>query len=349
MYTMSQAKNHHRIPQVYLKAWGENVWVYDKSRKSSKPRNIESILYTKFYHSIMPGDLFTLPASLDMFFSSLDSYEVSVPDKNGNEILLDNKKLLNSYWSEKDKWIIKDITGKLLPRAQKNQLLTSISQKKDNQIEEAWSKEYEAIWGETISIINKTIQRIHYCKKDTMKYEDAQKLMKYFTMFRWRSVQGPEQLKETFDKIIDLFPEEIKDIESIAPGHLEDKSFIEDIWHSILLKYFYEFLAGKGPIQQEYEKMLDSTTFIFRIDPLNRLITADNPCFQYIDSEGIIWPTFIALPGLIVQLAKKDPKHPYEYRIIDMDDIEVKTYNDIVFGKGNLIISTNKLPDVYCQ
>ena len=346
---MSQAKDHHRIPQVYLKAWGENVWVYDKSRKNSKPRNIESILYTKFYHSIMPGDLFTLPTSLDMFFSSLDSYKVSIIDENGNEKMLDNKKLLNSYWLEKDKWIIKDVTGNLLPKAQKNQLLTFISQKKDNRIEEAWSKEYEGIWEETINTINQTILKIHYYKNGTMKYEDAQKLMKFFTMFRWRSIQGPEQLSETFDKIIDLVPDEIKNIGSIALGHLDDKSFIENIWHSILLKDFYEFLVGKGPIQQEYEQMLDNTTFIFRIDPLKRLITADNPCFQYTDTEGIIWPTFVALPGLIVQLAKKDPKHPYEYRIIEMDDIEVKTYNDIVFEKGNLIISTNKLPDVYCQ
>lgn len=182
-----------------------------------------------------------------------------------------------------------------------------------------------------------------------MKYEDAQKLMKFFTMFRWRSIQGPEQLKETFDKVISMFPEEIKSIDSIAIGHREDKLFLDDIWHGILLKYFHAFLSGTGPIQQEYEKMLKNTTFIFRIDTANRLITTDNPCFQHIDTEGIIWPTFIALPGLLVQLAKKDPDHPYEYRILDMSDKEVNDFNTLVFERGNIIISTNELSYEYIE
>lgn len=78
----------------------------------------------------MPGDLFTLPDSLNLFFSSLDPYMVSFPLDNGKELLLDKKELLNIYWFERDKWIIKDTSGKILPRAQRNQLLTSISQKK---------------------------------------------------------------------------------------------------------------------------------------------------------------------------------------------------------------------------
>lgn len=346
---MTQAKEHHRIPRVYLKAWGDSVWIYDKSKKKSEFRNIESILSKKYYHSILPGDLFTLPGSLNLFFSSLDTYTVSLPNDNGTEILLNNKQLLNTYWFERDRWEIKDTTGRLLPKAQKNQLLTAISQKKDNQIEEAWNNEYETVWEDTIRIINETILNIHFSRNGTMNYEDAQRLLKYFTMFRWRSIQGPEQLKETFDSVVNIFPEEIKSIDSISPGHHEDKSFIDDIWHGILLKYFYEFLSGRGPIQEEYEHMLENTTFIFRIDPVKRLITADNPCFQYIDSEGIIWPTFIALPGLIVQLAKKDPDHPYEYRIIDMDEKEVKAFNTIVYERGNIIISSNKLPDEFCR
>ena len=42
-------------------------------------------------------------------------------------------------------------------------------------------------------------------------------------------------------------------------------------------------------------------------------ITSDNPCFTFTNKEGFKEPIFVALPGLIISLVKKDSAAPNSY------------------------------------
>ena len=158
----NQTKYQHQIPRTYLGAWGDTIYVYDKAHASGGLRNKDNIFGINYYYSIRPGDLFTRPESLDMFFSCLDQFTIYFVEKDEGErikeeILLDTKTKLNQYWDEFDAWKILKADGSVLERRQRNIIKTQISQMKDNYIEEAWSQQFEDLWQR---IINVVIQRL---------------------------------------------------------------------------------------------------------------------------------------------------------------------------------------------
>ena len=87
---MGEAKAHHRIPQTYMRSWGDNVWIYDKEKDLSEQRNVDSILKMNFFHSIKAGSVFQTPESLNKIFKSLETYKISFIE-DGNKIELNSK------------------------------------------------------------------------------------------------------------------------------------------------------------------------------------------------------------------------------------------------------------------
>ena len=339
---MPNAKYHHRIPQTYMRAWGENVWVYDKKTCTSDQRNIDSIMGQKFFHSIKAGSIFQTAHSLDCIFGCLDNYSVYLVDNSGLKTLLASKEKLNQFWYAHDDWIIEDGAGKVLSNKPKNVLMTTISQAVDNTIEDEWSSKFESDWANNISEIYKRLREIHSGKEVTLTSEAFDTIIRYFVMFQWRSYAGNEEARNAFEFLMDIVPE-IRDMETEKPVHKEDKTISDELWHELLLSSYYKYLHGSGVMQKHYEAYRDKLTLLVMLDSSESLITSDVPCFEHIRSEGYREPLFVALPGLLISLAQKDPDAPNSYRIIELTQDDVESYNKIIFEFGNVIVSKNEL------
>ena len=338
---MAGAKYHHRIPQTYLRAWGENVWFYDKETGVNEPRNIDSIMGQQFFHSIKAGSLFHTSKSLDKLFGCLDGFMVHF-EEDGQVIPLDTKELLNQYWFDFDNWVISDTSGNKLTKKQRNIIKTSISQIADNTIEEEWSSKFESEWSDVISQIYAGLQAIHEKKDVALTTAAFEAIIRYYVMFLWRSYTGFEEARNTYDWLVGAVPE-LRDLDTENPVHREDKTVGDEMWHEFLLSSYYKFLHGTGIMQKQYESYKDHLTVIAMLDPTESLITSDVPCFEYIREDGLKEPIFIALPGLLISLAKKDPDQPRSYRIIELSNDEVGEYNRIVFDYGKKIISKSEI------
>lgn len=342
---MEKGKYHHQIPRVYLKAWGESPYVYYKDKQEGRFRNINNEFGVNYFYAIRPGDSFVRPESLDQFFSRLDSYTVIYEEDHDGQvedILLDTKEKMNRYWNKSKDWIIKDENGNTITRRDKNVLLTAISQETDNFIEDAWSRQFENLWNKVIQIVKNRLWDIHKKVPQYLAYEDKQTLIEYYMMFDWRKPSGPKRVRESFEKIMSLMPEGFADYPSMQNGHPDDKTLGDVFWHMLLNQNFFELFNNKGMIQTYCDAYLEETTFEFFLDPKERLITSDNPCFEYINSDGKIEPLFVALPGLLIQIATKDPEKPLEYNIFELAETDVDRYNRIIFENGNRIIAKDE-------
>lgn len=336
---MSGPKYHHRIPQTYMKPWcieGNSVWVYDKKTGKSELRNIENIMGVKFYHSMKAGDLFTTKDALNNIFGCLDPFIVKVADDNGVEVILSDHELQNKHFDRFDNWVIEDQDGNIISKKQKNILHDNIVNSSDNTIEEMWSQKLENSWAETISEVKKNIHSLSFSSLET--------IFNYISMFKWRRTEGSGEARAAFEAIIDFFPEGFRSYSSTSP-HIEDKTFIEDLWHAYLLQNYYNFLNGHGTIENEKNILLNNTTLIFAIDPNNRLITSDNPYIEVENENGEIEPIFVALPSLVIRIAKKDQNNQYYIKTLTSDEVE--EYNQKIFDKGGKIISRKDISGLY--
>ena len=161
-------------------------------------------------------------------------------------------------------------------------------------------------------------------------------------MFQWRSYAGNEEARNAFEFLMDIVPE-IRDMETEKPVHKEDKTISDELWHELLLSSYYKYLHGSGVMQKHYEAYRDKLTLLVMLDSSESLITSDVPCFEHIRSEGYREPLFVALPGLLISLAQKDPDAPNSYRIIELTQDDVESYNKIIFEFGDVIVSKNEL------
>ena len=342
---MSEAKYHHRIPQTYMKSWcfsGDSVWWYDKESKVSKQRNIGNIMGVNHFHSIKAGSIFTKTEALDKIFAPLDGHTVFDSDYEGKTTQLMTKDELNQKFYNYDNWTIKDSDGNELTAKQKRILYNEISQISDNYIEKAWSQKYENAWKDTITEIEKVVKDIHDKKPILLTDTAYHTIIDYFVMFQWRSKQGYDEARKVIDWITEVVPEIMRMTVSDSV-HKEDKTVQDEMWHNYLLSQYHKFLNGDGVMSQELEQYFEKLSPIFMIDKTESIITSDNPCFTFINKDGYREPILVALPGLIISLAKKDPDSPNSYRIYEMNSDDVKYYNRVIFESGNEIISKTGL------
>ena len=94
---------------------------------------------------------------------------------------------------------------------------------------------------------------------------------------------------------------------------------------------------------KEYQIYCQSLTFIFLFSDNKKFITSDNPCFTFINNDGLKEPIFAVLPNLLISLAKKDPDEPNSYKIATLTDEQVDEYNLAIIQNGDLILSCDKL------
>lgn len=340
---MSEPKFHHRIPQTYLKAWCYNsnsVWYYNKENQTSEKRNISKIMGVNYFHSIKAGSIFTTQESLEKIFAPLNGYAVYEKTDEGNEMFLSSRDLMNQRFHNYENWIIKESDGKVITAKQKKIIKGEIDKISDNSIEEAWDKKYENAWKNTITEIQQTVIDIH--EKNLIMLTDTayHTIIDYFVMFQWRSTSGYDKAREAFDWFISIIPE-IMNMDIDDDVHRENKTIADNMWHNYLLSQYHNFLNGDGVMSFESKQYFEKLTPLFMIDRTGSIITSDNPCFTFTNKDGYQEPILVALPSMIISLARKNPNALNEYRICEMNDEDVDYYNRIIFGNGNEIISKN--------
>lgn len=341
---MPEPKYHHRIPQTYMKEWcnsGNTVWYYDKSIQRSEQRNISKIMGINFFHSIKAGSIFTTPEALNKIFAPINGYKVYEIDSMGVKREL-SKELMNRKFSDYDNWIIKDTNGLDITPKKRRIIYSEIKQISDNSIEEMWSQVCENSWKDMILMIEKNVNNIHEKKQGVLTDGDFRNIVKYFVILQWRSYKCYPIVREEFDRIADVLPN-VMEMEIEESIHREDKTVRDELWHNFLLSQYYKYFNGEGAMFTQLESFFANLTPLFQIDKKERLITSDNPCFTFRNKDGYIEPVFVALPGLLISLAKKNPDAIGEYRIYEMNSTDVEYYNRVIFENGDRIISKKEL------
>lgn len=348
---MGEQKYHHKIPKTYMKSWcfsGDSVWVYEKQSKKSKVRNISSIMGENFFYSLKAGSIFTTSKALDIIFDSLSGLTIYDVQNDGKLILLENKEEYNAHFYNFSNWLIQDKSGKNITKKQRNIIFTNISQACDNSIEECWSQKYESRWANYIFEIYHRVLDIKNQELVTLTDEDAHMIMDYFIMFQWRGGQGFDLVKKTFDKIMEYFID-VKDEKTKESYNRNVKTVSDELWHNLQLETYNKYFNNEGFMKLQREMYFQDLTFLFLVDVKERLITSDNPCFTFINHNGYQEPILVALPGLIISLAKKDNNSPDAYKILMMGDDDVKYYNRIIYDNACLIVSKIELVELDCS
>ncbi len=342
---MGQSKYHHRIPKTYMKPWcgnSDSVWYYSKKSGVLELRNISNIMGVRHFHSIKAGAIFTTQEALNKIFAPLSGYKVYEKTDDGKELLLSSYDEMNKRYHNYDKWIIKGPDGLKIKTKQKKIIKSQIDDISDNSIEEAWNKKYENKWNVIISEIQNSIIDIYDKKSVILTDEVYHTIIDYFVMFQWRSNNGYNKLREVFDWFISLMPD-IMQVEVENPVHRKDKTVADEMWHNYLLSQYHAFLNDEGVMELETEQYYEKLAPLFLIDRNNGIITSDNPCFTFINKDGYQEPILVALPGLVISLARRNSESPNEYRIYEMSPDDVDYYNRVIFENGNEIISKEKL------
>ena len=294
------------------------------------------------FHSIKAGSIFTTQVALDKIFAPLDGYVVINIGDGGNATRLITKDALNQKFYNYEKWIIMDSNCTEITAKQKRIFHSQITQIYDNSIEEAWSQKYENAWKDTITEINQAVKDIHDKKQIELTDTTYHTIVAYFVMFQWRSKQGYDEARKVFDWIADIVPE-IMQMTIDDSVHKEDRTVADEMWHNYLLSQYHKFLNGDGVMVQQLEQYFEKLTPVFLIDRTENILTSDNPCFTFINKDGYKEHILVALPGLIISLKKKSPNEPNSYLIYEMNSVDVKYYNRVIFENGNDIISKTEL------
>jgi len=334
---------HHLIPQTYMKPWcfsGNSIWVYDKSSQKSKPHNIENICGINYFHSIRAGSLYASQDSLNKIWSFLLPYHISINGK-----ALDTTGDMNRHYSEFDHWEIKYPNGAKVNKKNRNIIKQRIKQSKVNDIEEQWNVQFENDWRETSQLLYEKIQKIQEGEPIFLTAHDSSTIMKYIIMFDWRGAIGNEQLNELLEFIDNqIFSFSEIDIPQNDRTYQSDKTALDEIRHAYLLKTYDEFLSGSGTMQKALESYEENLTFIFMLTSSgDKFITSNNPSFMFKNAEGYNEHVFVALPSLLISLAKKDKEHPHAYKIAYLETEQVKQYNQVIFENASMILSSEQL------
>lgn len=312
----TDAKNHHLIPQTYMRAWKHGVsrkskvYTVDKGANgvgsSVKTKDIGAI---EDYHSIRVGSVIVTNDDCVEFFKPLSNYQVLIDNMIETDL-----KMLSENFYDYDNWIIQNDKGQIVSENQKNTLKKEILSIHVKYIEDEWSRQYENYWNSTKDTIvseidsNPNKQRIHAVKRED--------LIKFMVSMNWRTLPYPPKLQDILDSFFDpkiwgvdpkqvFIPEDERQYPFL-------KTFYEELSHSYLLKLFREFLDKKGHMMDQATKIIDDMGIELLLAPQNgEFITSDNPVCWFTNSNGDKEYIFPITPSVACSLKKGISKKEY--------------------------------------
>lgn len=333
-------KRHHVVPQTYMKKWcysGDSVFTYDKDKRVSESRNIDSILWEPYFHAIKAGSLYTTKTALNNIFGFLDMYTIKY---NGEELITHKRQ--NECYQYFEEWEILNADGTAVTQKQRNIIKHQLDNSVDNTIEERWSKELENGWPEVSDHLYSKLHAISVKDPDAyLTYDDYEKLIRYFIMFDWRGESGNATLNELMEFFDGLFPlpEDDKKIPYKERVYKSDKTVIDEIKHASMLHFYDQFLDNRDGMKKIYDAFINNLTFCFMLNKNSDYVTSDNPAYEFINENGQKEMYFIATPKVVIALLKKDPEKPGAYIIQKLSPPEVEEINKKTYDHGTMIIS----------
>lgn len=343
-HNMSIEKYHHLVPKTYLKSWCHNkktIWYYSKDDCKWDESNIDKICGIDFYHSIMPGSIYTTPNALQEIWSFLSPYHISY---NGQP--LDTFEKMNALYDFFDEWEILYPNGKPINKKTLNKIKHTLSQAKHNNIEKQWSVQFENDWNDLVAKLEKYVADYKNGVVKTLDSVILSELMRYSIMFEWRGSVGDESLNielQRLDEMVELSTIDIPECDRVHP---EDKTAFDAIKHEYRLKAFDDFQQDKGIMYMKkcfYEKNFSFT--ILQTSGNDFFITSDNPCFNIIHTNNTIEPFLVINPQLALTLTKIDNLAP-STPVITIDSKEVNKYNQEIYQSSQAIIMSLQSFDI---
>ncbi|MGV6975502.1 DUF4238 domain-containing protein [Bacillus toyonensis] len=326
-------KYHHLIPRVYMKAWRHgdlSIYVVEKGKSDlGTEKNMRNFGGINNYHSIRAGSLYASSDDCADFFKPLQNYSVEI-DGEIVEDLYD----LNMKFVEFDEWIIKDSNGKEVTKKVKNTLKNTIRSITKKDIEVGWDKQYENHWDK----INKQITHDILLKANSLTEKhlmketiDRKDLIKFMVSIEWRTNLYHPEIQETLDKALrkNSYGIDFKSI--LIPEKERLYPFLETLYdeyaHSIILKFYREFLDGTGPIMEEAQKLINTAGIVFRLAPKDgEFITSDNPVCRFTNTEGKPEIIFPLTPKIACSIYLDSA--PGYYVLDDINKDELVRYNN---------------------
>ncbi|OUB94139.1 hypothetical protein BK784_21210 [Bacillus thuringiensis serovar medellin] len=337
---MAKNRNyHHLIPQVYMRAWKHgksSIYVVESGKNDlGKETKTSTFGGINNYHSIKAGMLFASPDDCNEFFKPLQNYNLLISGRKIKDPVSLNMNFLNF-----DDWIINDSNGVKVTRKVKNSLKASILSIVKKDIEKGWDKYYENHWNAIIDKINSVIKEKledenivlpHWMHLTKIGEEIREELIKFMISIEWRTKRYHPELQKMFDQSLRRKNFDFKSI--VIPKGEMLYPFLTTLYdeyaHGIMLKYYREFLEGKGPIMEEVQEFIKESGFAFHLAPDDgEFITSDNPVCRFINDNGNVEYFFPLNPKVACTLYPKGHKDYFLLNPCDKD--ELVEFNNLV-------------------
>lgn len=321
---------------------GDSVWTVNKEDRPYRicSRNIETINSISYHYDIKPGDLFATEESLKHIFGFLSDYDISYEDTK-----LDLQELNNRY-PLFDQWVIMRPNGRVINKAERNVIRSTLQQSRYSFIETEWSKQYENMWNDFIHDIEGRVTSIKAGGQKLLNQDDMELIMKYLIMFDWRSRSGNSIFNEILDCVCNIIPGfKTTDIPLGNRVHREDRTIIDELRNALYRKAYYEFLNSAGWMNAYVDSYLANLTFAFYLtDGSDPFITSDNPAFMFTNDNDQKEHVFVALPTLLITTCRADKEGTFI--VSNPSAHEVAYYNQVIASNGELSILPNNKMDI---
>lgn len=326
----SKSKEHHWVPQIYLKSWAVREAMYEfnnKGIKVAKRCNISNILCNKHLYSKKAEDSYILNEdNLDqMIAENLSALDITYEDKKLN-LWKDYCEYIGSF----DKWIIKK-DGRIIGGKHKRKVEHLITYWYDAEIEDLLANKIDDNWKLILGyltdkiLMSKTITKKEEYKKEITQYV----IVQYFrTPFHKKLIRG---VNETFN----IFKSAIK-----GSGMEEQIDIMKRCHWLKNLEMFLENMEGEQQKEYNYIKQVYELTlkgkFTFLIDYKASFITSDSPVVVIVDDTWVNG-IYMALTPQIMLFISNNTKEvdPGHYNIIDVDRGCVARLNRLVVDNSH--------------
>lgn len=312
---MSEYKNQHYIPQVYLNAWTDKsgkIFVYNKNDNTlDKHVSPKTIMYKKdFYTKKANDNLILSKEEREEMFSFLEKYDISYNVDN-EEKKLSNTEDFAKYYFDFDNWVINNSEGNCV---KKKQIKDFLNKKRNVDLEKGWHF-IEDNWR---SLLNNIEMKVKENKE--IEEEEVKSLKEFIIVQLNRTPSKIELLKDLIEDILggvkEVFGEEFQSMKN---------EFAE----AYFKKEMEKFQNGKGGMINYQKSFIENTNVIFYKNTQREFITSDNPAMFFKDDNflkgkynGIYFPIS---PRILVRIYKKNK---YESEVKYMESNVIRKVNN---------------------
>lgn len=323
-------KNHHYIPQTYLKQWEDStkrVWLYNFIERTVSHRNKDSIFKEDYLYSLTFRELQLLsPQQREIFAEPLRPFHVFL---GSNELtqqeIVEN---LQHY----DEFIVRKKDGTIIKEKHKTALLNEMLNRKHPEIEDRYSKSVESSWNDVVNFFEKFRTMVitgNIILPEARQFaEYANKLLEFMLSIYTRN---PYNMLRSIERVK-------------KREHLEiDNITARTVFEKIQLLY----LNGE-------RKLFDTSKYdihLFFTTTEYPFITTDNPVvIRGIEMEGagfkgLFW--FPISPYILISLSEKMKKNHIDIKYYQILGEMTKELNSLLIDNAiECFILPDKIEDI---